>query len=70
MEPEVVRQVGLIWVDGDPMLPLTKAMLDLLKTMLSEGELFPAAQAEAKPASAVAAGRAAPAIRAVVGPRK
>jgi DNA-binding transcriptional LysR family regulator len=43
VEPEVVRQVGLIWVDGDPMLPMAKAMLELLKTMLSEGELFSSA---------------------------
>jgi DNA-binding transcriptional LysR family regulator len=32
-EPEVVREVGLIWVGGDPMLPMAKAMLDALKAM-------------------------------------
>jgi DNA-binding transcriptional LysR family regulator len=32
-EPEVVREVGLIWVGGDPMLPMAKAMLDVLKAM-------------------------------------
>jgi DNA-binding transcriptional LysR family regulator len=31
VEPEVVRQVGLIWVDGDPMLPMAKAMLQSVK---------------------------------------
>lgn len=31
VEPEVVREVGLIWVDGDPMLPMAKAMLDAVK---------------------------------------
>ena len=31
VEPEVVRQVGLIWVDGDPMLPMAKAMLESVK---------------------------------------
>jgi DNA-binding transcriptional LysR family regulator len=33
VEPEVVREVGLIWVDGDPMLPMAKAMLDAVKAM-------------------------------------
>jgi len=33
VEPEVVRQVGLIWVDGNPMLPMAKAMLGVVKTM-------------------------------------
>jgi DNA-binding transcriptional LysR family regulator len=31
VEPEVVREVGLIWIDGDPMLPMAKAMLDAVK---------------------------------------
>ena len=33
VEPKVVREVGLIWVDGDPMLPMAKAMLDAVKAM-------------------------------------
>jgi DNA-binding transcriptional LysR family regulator len=37
VEPEVVREVGLIWVDGDPMLPMAKAMLGLLKSMSCDG---------------------------------
>jgi hypothetical protein len=39
VEPEVVRQVGLIWVDGDPMLPMARAMLALLKPAAASGEL-------------------------------
>jgi DNA-binding transcriptional LysR family regulator len=38
VQPEVVREVGLIWVDGDPMLPMAKAMLGLLKSLTSGGE--------------------------------
>ena len=37
VEPEVVREVGLIWVDGDPMLPMAKAMQGLLKSMSCDG---------------------------------
>jgi DNA-binding transcriptional LysR family regulator len=33
VEPKVVREVGLIWVDGDPMLPMAKAMLDAVKAI-------------------------------------
>src|SRR5262245_4303145 len=33
VEPKVVRQVGLIWVDGDPMLPMARAMLAVVKAM-------------------------------------
>jgi DNA-binding transcriptional LysR family regulator len=36
VEPEVTREVGLIWVDGDPMLPMAKAMLGLVKSMSGE----------------------------------
>jgi DNA-binding transcriptional LysR family regulator len=39
IEPEVVREVGLIWVDGDPMLPMAKAMQGLLKSLSRDGEL-------------------------------
>jgi DNA-binding transcriptional LysR family regulator len=39
VQPDVVREVGLIWVDGDPMLPMAKAMLGLLKSLSSGGEL-------------------------------
>jgi DNA-binding transcriptional LysR family regulator len=39
VEPDVVRQVGLIWVEGDPMLPMARAMLALLKPAAASGEL-------------------------------
>ncbi|HZS83237.1 MAG TPA: LysR family transcriptional regulator [Stellaceae bacterium] len=39
VEPEVVREVGLIWVGGDPILPMAKAMLNLLKSFAASGEL-------------------------------
>jgi DNA-binding transcriptional LysR family regulator len=41
IEPEVVREVGLIWVDGDPMLPMAKAMLDAARDLIIP-ELMPA----------------------------
>ncbi|HEY7248148.1 MAG TPA: LysR family transcriptional regulator [Xanthobacteraceae bacterium] len=33
VKPEVVRQVGLIWVEGNPMLPMARAMLESVKGM-------------------------------------
>jgi DNA-binding transcriptional LysR family regulator len=39
VDPEVVREVGLIWVGGDPILPMAKAMLSLLKAVSTSGEL-------------------------------
>jgi DNA-binding transcriptional LysR family regulator len=39
VEPEVVRQVGLVWVGGDPLLPLARVMLALLKELTRSGEL-------------------------------
>jgi DNA-binding transcriptional LysR family regulator len=39
VKPEVVRQVGLIWVEGNPMLPMAKAMLVSVKAMATH-ELF------------------------------
>lgn len=38
VNPEVVRQVGLIWIEGDPMLPMAKALLALLKQLSARGE--------------------------------
>ena len=43
VEPEVVRQVGLIWVDGDPMLPMAKAMLQSVKATAIPALLRPPA---------------------------
>jgi DNA-binding transcriptional LysR family regulator len=39
VEPEVIREVGLIWVGGDPILPMAKAMLGLLKSLSGHGEI-------------------------------
>ena len=39
IEPEVVREVGLVWIEGDRMLPMAKAMHSLLKSMSESGEL-------------------------------
>jgi len=33
IEPEVIRQVGLIWVDSDPMLPMARATLEAVRSM-------------------------------------
>jgi DNA-binding transcriptional LysR family regulator len=47
IKPEVVRQVGLIWVEGNPMLPMAKAMLAAVKSMTMH-ELFRSAAAPVK----------------------
>lgn len=39
VEPKVVREVGLIWVDGDPAMPMAKALLSTLKPLCAAGEL-------------------------------
>jgi DNA-binding transcriptional LysR family regulator len=39
VKPSVIREVGLIWVGGDPILPMAKAMLNLLKSFAASGEL-------------------------------
>jgi DNA-binding transcriptional LysR family regulator len=61
VEPEVVREVGLIWVDGDPMLPMAKAMLGLLKPLSGGGEFTRRLAGKDQPAVAAAprAGRVA-----------
>jgi DNA-binding transcriptional LysR family regulator len=41
VEPEVVRKVGLIWVDGNPMLPMARAMLGAVKSMVLPEQLRP-----------------------------
>jgi DNA-binding transcriptional LysR family regulator len=38
VEPEVVREVGLIWVHSDLVLPMAKALLGILKTLAASGE--------------------------------
>jgi DNA-binding transcriptional LysR family regulator len=39
VEPKVVREVGLIWVDGDPTMPMATALLGTLKPLCAGGEL-------------------------------
>lgn len=39
VKPEITRDVGLVWVEGDPMLPMAKAFLETLKDMSQKGEL-------------------------------
>jgi DNA-binding transcriptional LysR family regulator len=43
IKPEVIRQVGLIWVQGDPMLPMARAMLGAVKSMATHEWLRPPA---------------------------
>jgi DNA-binding transcriptional LysR family regulator len=41
-KPQVIRQVGLIWVEGNPMLPMARAMLGAVKSMTTLEWLRPA----------------------------
>jgi DNA-binding transcriptional LysR family regulator len=43
VKPEVIRQVGLIWVEGNPMLPMARAMLGAVKSMAMHELLRPPA---------------------------
>jgi hypothetical protein len=43
LKPEVIRQVGLIWVEGNPMLPMARAMLGTVKSMAMHELLRPPA---------------------------
>jgi DNA-binding transcriptional LysR family regulator len=43
VKPEVIRQVGLIWVEGNPMLPMARAMLGAVKSMAMPELLRPPA---------------------------
>jgi DNA-binding transcriptional LysR family regulator len=45
INPEVIRQVGLIWVEGNPMLPMARAMLGAVKSMAMHELLRPPAPA-------------------------
>lgn len=36
-EPAVTQKVGLVWVKGDPMLPMTKALVELIDQKLKDG---------------------------------
>lgn len=36
-EPVVSQQVGLVWLDGNPMLPMTKAVVDMMHEAMESG---------------------------------
>ena len=38
-EPAVSQQVGLVWADGEPTLPMAGALVELLRQMKNSGEL-------------------------------
>ena len=38
-QPSVSLEVGLVWVEGNPMLPVTKAIVDILNNATKSGEL-------------------------------
>ena len=37
ISPVVMQQMGLVWLDGDPLLPMTKAMIELMTEARDEG---------------------------------
>jgi DNA-binding transcriptional LysR family regulator len=39
VEPEISQRVGLIWAGGNPMLPMTKALVDILQEAVDSGDL-------------------------------
>lgn len=38
-EPQVTKTVGLVWLQGNPMMPMTKAVVALIETALADGSL-------------------------------
>ena len=36
-KPTISQHVGLIWLKGDPMLPMTKAVVELMESALEQG---------------------------------
>lgn len=40
VQPEVSREVGLVWVEGDPMLPMAKALLETMKLMADSNDIL------------------------------
>jgi DNA-binding transcriptional LysR family regulator len=38
LEPAVAQKVGVVWVRGDPMLPMTKALVELLQEVIQSGK--------------------------------
>ena len=39
VEPEISQRVGLIWAGGNPMLPMTKALVEILQEAVESGDL-------------------------------
>jgi DNA-binding transcriptional LysR family regulator len=39
VEPEISQRVGLVWAGGNPMLPMTKALVDILQEAVESGDL-------------------------------
>ncbi len=37
INPVITQQMGLVWLDGDPLLPMTKAMIELMTDARDEG---------------------------------
>src|SRR5690606_18915317 len=40
VEPAVTHDVGLVWMEGEPMLPMAKAMVSVVKELQKSGELL------------------------------
>ncbi len=38
-EPTITQRVGLVWIEGTPMLPMTKAVVELMEEALESGTL-------------------------------
>lgn len=38
-KPKVIQKVGLVWIDSEPMRPMAKAMIDLMKEAIVSGTL-------------------------------
>ena len=36
-KPTISQHVGLVWLKGDPMLPMTKAVVELMEDALNRG---------------------------------
>jgi DNA-binding transcriptional LysR family regulator len=39
VEPEVSHQVGLVWSSTEPMMPMARAMVSIIKELKASGEL-------------------------------
>ena len=39
-EPTISQPVGLVWLKGDPMLPMTKAVVELMEDARERGLVY------------------------------